>query len=135
MENNKNPEIAPEVAAEETPKASVETTPEVSIMTGKRLNKKTIIIIAAVLAAAIIIAQFTFCAIINLSPVPYWGTFISAVGFFVFFGAYMSLTTIPLKQHIFKDPITGKYGFRAHRDFFKSHQKSHQKKHHKSHKR
>ena len=55
MENNKNPEIAPEVAAEETPKASVETTPEVSIMTGKRLNKKTIIIVAAVLAAAILI--------------------------------------------------------------------------------
>ena len=101
-----------------------------------RISKKPILFVdIATFAAAIIIAQFTFCAIINLSPVPYWGTFISAVGFFVFFGAYMSLTTMPLKQHIFKDPITGKYGFRAHRDFFKSHQKSHQKKHHKSHKR
>lgn len=95
-----------------------------------RFSKKPILAIDIVtFAAAIIISQFTFCAIINLAPVPYWATFISAVGFFMFFGAYMTLTLLPLKTPIFKDPVTGKYGFRAHRDFFKSLKKSHKKSH------
>ena len=95
-----------------------------------RFSKKPILAIdIATFVAAIVIAQFTFCAIINLAPVPYWATFASAVGFLMFFGAYMTLTLLPLKTPIFKDPVTGKYGFRAHRNFFKSLKKSRKKSH------
>lgn len=68
---------------------------------------------------AIILAQLAFTAIINQSAIPYWATYLSAVGCFIFFGAYMTLTIMPLKQAPFKDPVTGQYGFRAHRNFFK----------------
>ncbi|MDO4753083.1 MAG: DUF6512 family protein [Candidatus Saccharibacteria bacterium] len=93
-----------------------------------RFSKKPILFIDIVtFATAIIIAQFSFSIIINSVPVPYWATFASAVGCFVFFGAYMTLTLLPLKTLFFKDPITGKYGFRAHRNFFKSVKKSRKK--------
>ncbi len=94
-----------------------------------RLTKKPILPIDILtFAGAIILAQFTFYVIVNLPAIPYWATYLSAVGTFIFFGAYMTLTLLPLKQTIFKDPITGKYGFLAHRNFFKSRTKSH--KHH-----
>lgn len=75
--------------------------------------------------SAIILSQFTFYTVINLAPTPYIFSYLSVIGTFIFFGAYMTLILAPLKNIIFKDPITGKYGFRAHRDFFKSHGKKH----------
>ena len=75
---------------------------------------------------AIILGQFAFIAIINQPAVPYWATYLSAIGCFIFFGAYMTLTAMPLRKAPFKDPITGKYGFRAHRHLFKIH-KNHKK--------
>ncbi|MBR3169397.1 hypothetical protein IKF23_03065 [Candidatus Saccharibacteria bacterium] len=98
-----------------------------------RATKKPILPIDILtFAASIVLAQFTFYFIINQSAVPHWATYLSGIGCFMFFGAYMTLTLLPLKGPIFKDPITGKYGFRAHRDFFKSHQKSHSKSHTKT---
>ncbi len=52
--------------------------------------------------------------------IPHWVTYLSAIGTFIFFGCYMTLTLAPVKSPIFKDPITGKYGFLAHHDYFKS---------------
>ena len=86
-----------------------------------RISKKPILPIDILtFIAAIIFAQLTFYAIITSPAIPYWATYLSALGTFIFFGAYMTLTIEPLRTPIFKDPITGKYGFRAHRDFFKS---------------
>ena len=76
---------------------------------------------------AIILAQFAFYGIINLPAFPHWAVYLSAIGVFAYFGAYMTLTLLPLKAPIFKDPITGKYGFRAHRNFFKHLKKSRKK--------
>lgn len=76
---------------------------------------------------AIVLAQLTFFAIINLPDFPFISSYLSAIGTFIFFGAYMTLTLMPLKETIFKDPITGQYGFRAHRNFFKSLKKKHKK--------
>ena len=86
-----------------------------------RLSKKPLLPVDILtFVAAIILAQFTFFAIINLEPLSHLAVYLSSIGVFVFFGAYMTLTLMPLKETIFKDPITGKYGFPAHRNFFKS---------------
>lgn len=91
-----------------------------------RISKKPILIIdITTFAISIILAQFAFCGVINLEPLPHIAVYLSAIGVFCFFGAYMTLTLLPLKGPIFKDPVTGKYGFLAHRSFFKSHKKSH----------
>ena len=76
-------------------------------------------------AVAIILAQFTFCFIVNLSAFPYIISYLSVVFAFCYFGAYMTLTLLPLKNTLFKDPITGKYGFLAHRSpkYFKNNKK------------
>ena len=86
-----------------------------------RITKKPVLIIDILtFLAAITLAQVSFFTIINIGVVPYWVTYLSAVMTFIFFGAYMTLTLMPLKQIIFKDPVTHQYGFRAHRNFLKS---------------
>lgn len=93
-----------------------------------RISKKPLLPLdIATFLIAIILAQLVFTGIINLPAIPYWATYLSAIGLFIFFGAYMTLTLMPLKQIIFKDPITGKYGFRAHRNFLKSLKRKNQK--------
>lgn len=94
-----------------------------------RISKKPILAIDILtFLAAIILSQITFYAIINLPALHYWVSYLGVIGCFVFFGAYMTLTLEPIRTAIFKDPITGKYGFRAHRDFFKSLKKKSHKK-------
>ncbi|MBQ3347929.1 hypothetical protein IJJ37_03175 [Candidatus Saccharibacteria bacterium] len=86
-----------------------------------RATKKPILPIDIItFLVAIILAQQAFQAIITLPAFPYWATYLSATATFIFFGAYMTLTLMPLKQIPFRDPITHQYGFRAHRNFFKS---------------
>ena len=93
-----------------------------------RISKKTILPLDIItFLVAIILAQFAFAGIISLAPIPFWASYLSGVGCFIFLGAYMTLTLMPLKQVPFKDPITGKYGFRAHRNFFKSLKKKRKK--------
>lgn len=93
-----------------------------------RISKKPILAIDILtFAAAIILAQFTFYEIINLPAFHHLIIYLSAVGVFMYFGAYMTLTLLPLKTPIFKDPVTGKYGFKAHRNFFKKSHKKHKK--------
>ena len=93
-----------------------------------RLSKKSLLFVDILtFLVAIILAQVSFFAIIDLQPLPYWAVYLSIVGTFVFFGAYMTLTLMPLKQTIFKDPVTHQYGFKAHRSFFKTTHKSHKK--------
>lgn len=93
-----------------------------------RISKKPLLPVDILtFLTAIILAEFAFFAIINLPDFPFISSYLSAIGTFIFFGAYMTLTLMPLKQIIFKDPITGQYGFRAHRNFFKSLKKKHKK--------
>ena len=86
-----------------------------------RVTKKPVLPLdIATFLIAIILAQQAFQAIITLPAVPHPAAYLSVVATFVFFGAYMTLTLMPLKQIPIKDPITHQYGFRAHRNFFKS---------------
>ena len=69
---------------------------------------------------SIILSQLVFYAVLELPPMTHLGTYFSCLCLFIFFGCYMTLTLSPLKIPLFKDPLTGKYGFPAHRNFFKS---------------
>ena len=91
----------------------------------QRITKKPVLIIDILtFYAAILLSQLVFYIIINLDPVWPILQYTATLGMFVFFGAYMTLTLEPLKNLIFKDPITGKYGFRAHSDIFKKNKQS-----------
>lgn len=89
--------------------------------TYKKFTKKPILPIdIATFYIAIVLSQLTFYLTLNLPPMIYALQFLSCIGLFVFFGCYMTLTLAPLRNFIFQDPITGKYGFCAHTHPFKS---------------
>ena len=59
---------------------------------------------------AIYLAQKVFYLIIEANPLGFTYQYISVVILFIIFGSYMVLTLLPLKNFIFQDPITKKYG-------------------------
>jgi hypothetical protein len=59
---------------------------------------------------AIYLAQKVFYLIIELKPLGFIYQYLSVVFLFILFGSYMVLTLSPLKNIIFQDPITKKYG-------------------------
>lgn len=63
---------------------------------------------------AIILGQLTFYKIIDLTEFDYIYNYLSCIGLFIFFGAYLLLTLLPLEIFLFKDPISKKYGFKGH---------------------
>ena len=78
----------------------------------KKLLKRSVLFIdITIFYAAIILSQSLFYFIIELPPMFYIFQYLSFLGFLAFFGAYMTLTLAPLRTFLFKDPITGKYGF------------------------
>ena len=90
----------------------------------KKISKKPILFIdIATFYIAIILSQVVFYAVLNAAPMSHIWRFISCICLFVFFGCYMTLTLEPLKTFLFKDPITGKYGFRGHSEIFKKKKK------------
>ena len=96
--------------------------------TYKKFTKKSVLPLdIATFFAAIILSQATFYVIVALAPMWHFFTYLSCIGLFIFFGCYMTLTLEPLKTFLFKDPVTGKYGFRAHRNFFKNLKKKRKK--------
>ena len=64
----------------------------------------------------IISSQLLFYHFLKLNPINYIGQYLSCIGTFIIFGAYMTLTIMPIKNLLFKDPITNKYGFKGHHD-------------------
>ena len=66
----------------------------------------------------IIFSQLSFNYVLILEPICYLAQYLSCLGLFIVFGSYMVLTLMPLKNFIFKDPITNKYGFKGHSEEF-----------------
>lgn len=62
----------------------------------------------------IITSSLVFKYILNLKDLPYYITYISLVLMFIIFGFYMTLTLLPMKNFLFKDPITNNYGLKGH---------------------
>ena len=87
--------------------------------TYKSFSKKPIFVIDILtFYIAVFLSQFVFKWLIGLPAIAYVFQYLACVGVFVFFGAYTLLTLMPLKMFIFKDPISKKYGFRAHTETF-----------------
>jgi len=81
----------------------------------RRLVKKSILPVdISIFYLAIILSQLAFYTILDLPAQGHAVNYIATVASFVFFGAYMTLTLLPQHAPIFKDPLTGKYGFLAH---------------------
>ena len=83
----------------------------------KAIAKKDILLIdIAEFYLSILLSQVVFYVLLTLPALPFFANFLSCIGLFIFFGCYMTLTLEPLKNFLFLDPITGKYGFYAHRN-------------------
>ena len=86
----------------------------------KKLAKKDLFILDIIIFyLAIILSQLVFYAILNLAPLDRIFTYLACLGLFIFFGCYMTLTLAPLHNFLFLDPITNRYGFKAHSNPFK----------------
>lgn len=85
----------------------------------KKIVKKDLFVVDIVIFyIAIICSQLLFNFLLGISPVNFIVCYLSCVGAFVVFGCYMLLTLLPLRNFIFKDPLTNRYGFRAHSGVF-----------------
>lgn len=83
----------------------------------KFIFKKHILIIDILsFYVAILIAQYIGFIFINIKTLPFIYSYISLVVVFIIFGLNLLLTLLPIKNIIFKDPITNKYGLKGHKD-------------------
>ena len=78
------------------------------------LKKDYVIINILSFYIAIILGQLSFYKILDLMPLDYIYIYISVIALFIFFDCYLLLTLLPLKNFLFKDPITNKYGYKGH---------------------
>ena len=78
-------------------------------------TKKSILFIDVIcFYITVICSQMVFNYFINIKELPFIYTYLSCILLFIEVGAYMFLTYRPLKNFIFKDPITNKYGLEGH---------------------
>ena len=77
-------------------------------------NKENFIFNILSFYIVIICSQLLFHYILNIPPISFKLKYISCIILFIIFGCYLLLTLLPLKNFIFKDPITKKYGYNAH---------------------
>lgn len=64
--------------------------------------------------ATVILSQLVFNYFININALPFVYKYLSGILLFIEIGAYMFLTFNPLKNFIFEDPISHKYGLSGH---------------------
>ena len=78
----------------------------------RAIVKKGILLVdIAIFLISIIISQLIFYVLVAVPAQPFIVNYLACFGLFVLFGCYMTLTLEPLKTFLFKDPVTGKYGF------------------------
>ena len=77
---------------------------------------------------SIVLSQLVFYVLIMTTSQPYAVNYLSCLVLFIIFGCYMTLTLEPLRTFLFKDPISGKYGFYAHRNLLKRRKRTASKK-------
>ena len=79
------------------------------------LKKHVLLIDILIFYVAIFLGQTLFYFVLNGPSVPYCFSYIGAILLFMIFGFYMTATILPLKNFLFKDPITKKYGLKGHK--------------------
>lgn len=81
----------------------------------KVFTKKAILPIDIIIFYIVItVSQFSFYYILRIDILPFIYRYISCIGIILVFGSYMVLTLMPLKNELFKDPTSKKYGFKGH---------------------
>lgn len=86
----------------------------------KALLKKELFILDIIIFYVVIISsQYLFYFLLRINPIDYVYIYLSCLLLFVLFGCYLLLTLMPLKNFLFKDPISNKYGFRGHTEIHK----------------
>lgn len=86
----------------------------------KVLLKKELFILDIIIFYVVIISsQYLFYFLLRINPIDYVYIYLSCLLLFVLFGCYLLLTLMPLKNFLFKDPISNKYGFRGHTEIHK----------------
>ena len=78
-------------------------------------TKKSILWVDVICFYAVVVcSQLVFNYFINSSSLPFIYTYLCCILLFIEIGAYIFLTFNPLKNFIFEDPITHKYGLLGH---------------------
>ena len=80
------------------------------------IKKDYLIVDITIFLISILFSQLIFYVLVTLSPQLFIVNYLACFGLFILFGCYMTLTLRPLKTFLFKDPISGKYGFFGHSD-------------------
>lgn len=63
----------------------------------------------------VICSQYLFFYLVSIDSIAYFLQYISCIGTYVIVACYILFTLMPIKNFLFKDPISSKYGFKAHR--------------------
>ena len=78
-------------------------------------TKKSILVVDIISFYIVVIcSQLVFRYFINVDALPFIYSYLSFILLILEFGSYMFLTFQPLKNFIFKDPISKKYGLKGH---------------------
>ena len=81
----------------------------------KAIIKKDLFVLDILSFYIVIFAsQYSFYLVKNLDALGFIYNYLALIGIFLLFGGYMIHTLMPAKSFIFKDPITSKYGYKAH---------------------
>lgn len=78
------------------------------------LKKDKLFLDIAIFYITIIASQIAFYFLLKIRCISFIPQYLSCVGLFIVFGSYMVLTLFPIKNFIFRDPISNEYGFKGH---------------------
>lgn len=85
-------------------------------------TKKSILIIDIIIFYIVVItSQLTFKYFISIDSLPFIYSYFSFIILIIEFASYMFLTFQPMKNFIFKDPISKKYGLKGHTEIHHHH--------------
>ncbi len=62
----------------------------------------------------IFLGQYFSYLSLNMNDVPYFINYLSIILLTIIFGIYITATIMPIKNFLFKDPLTNKYGIKGH---------------------
>lgn len=78
-------------------------------------TKKAVLFIDIIIFyVSIFLSEYVGFKVLNLAPVSFYYNYISFIILFLIFGFYMVVTLNPIKNFLFKDPITNNYGIKGH---------------------
>lgn len=78
-------------------------------------KKENFVIDIIIFYVTIICSNLLFSYLIKINPIPFFYQYISCISIFILFGCYMTLTLMPIKNFVFIDPVSKKFGYKGHK--------------------